>query len=90
MANVETVSVVFPAAATNRNETVLGAVLVHFPMMLKELGVTGNGVVTIKSNDPVKVESNFFCYAATVLSPHRNVLIFTQRMHKHTGRPFTR
>ena len=28
------------------------------------------------SNDPGKVESNFFCYAATVLSPHRNVLIF--------------
>ena len=26
----------------------------------------------------------FFCYAATVLSPHRNILIFTQRMHKPT------
>ena len=41
------------------------------------------------SNDPGKVYSNFFCYAATVLSPHRNVLIFTQRMHKlnlHEGR----
>ena len=36
------------------------------------------------SNDPGKVDSNFFCYAATVLSPHRNVLIFTQRMHKRT------
>ena len=36
------------------------------------------------SNDPGKVNSNFFCYAATVLSPHRNVLIFTQRMHKPT------
>ena len=36
----------------------------------------------ILSNDPGKVDSNFFCYAATVLSPHRNVLIFTQRMHK--------
>ena len=36
------------------------------------------------SNDPGKVDSNFFCYAATVLSPHRNVLIFTQRMHKPT------
>ena len=35
------------------------------------------------------MDSNFFCYAATVLSPHRNVLIFTQRMHKPTGRPFT-
>ena len=36
------------------------------------------------SNDPGKVESNFFCYAATVLTPHGNVLIFTQRMHKPT------
>ena len=36
------------------------------------------------SNDPGEVESSFFCYAATVLSPHRNVLIFTQRMHKPT------
>jgi len=36
------------------------------------------------SNDPGKVDSNFFCYEATVLSPHRNVLIFTQRMHKPT------
>ena len=36
------------------------------------------------SNDPGKVDSNFFCYAATVLSPNRNVLIFTQRMHKPT------
>ena len=36
------------------------------------------------SNDPGKVDSNFFCYAATVLSPRRNVLIFTQRMHKAT------
>ena len=38
----------------------------------------------ILSNDPGKVDSNFFCYAATVLSPHRNVLIFIQRMHKPT------
>ena len=36
------------------------------------------------SNDPGKVDSNFFCYAATVLSPHRKLLIFTQRMHKPT------
>ena len=36
------------------------------------------------SNDPGKVDSIFFCYAATVLSPHRKVLIFTQRMHKPT------
>ena len=36
------------------------------------------------SNDPGEVDSSFFCYAATVLSPHRNVLIFTQRMHKPT------
>ena len=41
------------------------------------------------SNDPGKVDSNFFCYEATVLSPHRNVLIFTQGMHKPTWRPFT-
>ena len=34
----------------------------------------------VLSNDPGKVDSNFFCYAATVLSPHRNVLIFTRRM----------
>ena len=38
----------------------------------------------VLSNDPGKVDRNFFCYAATVLSPHRNVLIFTQRMHKPT------
>ena len=36
------------------------------------------------SNDLGEVDSSFFCYAATVLSPHRNVLIFTQRMHKPT------
>ena len=41
------------------------------------------------SNDPGKVDSNFFCYAATVLSPHRNALIFTHNMHKPTLRPFT-
>ena len=40
--------------------------------------------VSILSNDMGKVDSNFFCYAATVLSSHRNVLIFTQRMHKPT------
>ena len=33
------------------------------------------------SNDPGKEYNNFFYYAATVLSPHRNVLIFTQRMN---------
>ena len=33
--------------------------------------------VSILSNDTGKVDSNFFCYAATVLSSHRNVLIFT-------------
>ena len=33
-------------------------------------------------NDPGKVESNFFCYAVTVLSPHRNVLIFAKRTRK--------
>ena len=41
-------------------------------------------ILIMLSNDPGKVDSNFFCYAATVLSPHRNVLIFTQRMHKPT------
>ena len=40
--------------------------------------------VSILSYDPGKVDSNFFCYAATVLSSHRNVLIVTQRMHKPT------
>ena len=44
---------------------------------------------TCLSNDPRKMDSNFFCYGATVLSPHRNVLSFTQRMHKPTWRPFT-
>ena len=41
-------------------------------------------IQVILSNDAGKVDSNFFCYAATVLSPYRNVLIFTQRMHKPT------
>ena len=41
------------------------------------------------SNDPCKVDSNFLCYAATGLYPHRNVIIFTQRMHKPTGRQLT-
>ena len=40
-------------------------------------------------NDLDKVETNFFCYVATVLSPHRNVIVFTQRMHKPAGSPFT-
>ena len=43
----------------------------------------------ILSNDPGKMDSNFFCYAATVLSPHRKLLIITERMHKPTWRPFT-
>ena len=41
------------------------------------------------SNDPCKVDSNFLCYVATGLSPHRNVIIFTQRMHKPIGRQLT-
>ena len=41
-------------------------------------------LVLTLSNDPGEVDSSLFCYAATVLSPHRNVLIFTQRMHKPT------
>ena len=51
------------------------------------VGVTVTSEEDLKhtlSNDPGKVDSNFFCYAATVLSPRRNVLIFTQRMHKPT------
>ena len=27
---------------------------------------------SLLSNGPGKMDSNFFCYAATVLSPHRN------------------
>ena len=56
-------------------------------IMLGEGLLTKGGLCMKKkslSNDPGKVDSNFFCYAATVLSPHRNVLIFTQRMHKPT------
>ena len=50
-----------------------------------------NDLTCMLSNDPGKVESNFFCYAAMCFPhPHRNVLIFTQRMHKPTERPFTR
>ena len=45
------------------------------------------GISAFLSNDPGKVDSNFFCYAAAVLSPNKNVLIFTQRMHKPTRRP---
>ena len=40
------------------------------------------------SNEPGKVESNLFCYAAMCFPAHKNVLIFTQRMHKPTERPF--
>ena len=36
----------------------------------------------IFSNDPGKVYSNFFCYAATVLSPHRKVYNFTCSPHR--------
>ena len=49
----------------------------------KRKSVIGNGNKLL-CDDPGEVESSFFCYAATVLSPHRNVLIFTQRMHKPT------
>ena len=51
-------------------------------LLLKNLRITSWGLYL--SNDPGMVDSNFFCYAATVLSPHRNVLIFTQGMHKPT------
>ena len=47
------------------------------------------GKYLLLSNDPCKVDSNFFSYVATVLSPHKNVIIFTQRMLKPTGRPLT-
>ena len=39
---------------------------------------------SLLSNDPGKMDSNFFCYAATVLSPHRKLLIITERMHQPT------
>ena len=41
--------------------------------------------IVFLSNDPGKVDSNFFCCAASLLSPHRNVLIYIQKMHKPTG-----
>ena len=43
----------------------------------KEWNVIGEAL----SNDPGKVDSSSFCYAATVLSLHGNALIFTHRMH---------
>ena len=46
-------------------------------------------IITFLSNDPGKVDSNFFCYAAAVLSLNKNVLIFTLIIHKPTRRPFT-
>ena len=51
----------------------------------KEWNVIGEAL----SNDPGKVDSNSFYYAATVLSPNGNALIFTHRMHKPTLRPLT-
>ena len=59
-----------PKCLASKQETKF---LPHLVILLKHL-----------SDDPGKVDSNFFCYAATVLFPHRNVLIFTQRMHKPT------
>ena len=58
-----------------RSKLELSNPLIKFPQLLQYL---------ILSNDPGKVDSNFFCYAASVLSPQRNVLIFKQRMHKPT------
>ena len=49
-----------------------------------QAGRARSNIVIALSNDLGKVDRNFFCYAATVLSPHRNVLILTQRMHKPT------
>ena len=56
---------------------------------MKEQQVLLGTFQRLLSNDPGKIESNFFCYADKVLSPLRNILIFTQRMHKPTERPFT-
>ena len=41
------------------------------------------------SNDPGKVDSRFFCYAATVLSTHRNVkfsFLHRECINLHEGR----
>ena len=44
-------------------------------------------LLRILSSYPGKVDSNFFCNAATVLSPHRNVLILNREcINLHRGR----
>ena len=65
-----------------RPKNCLLSVVVGLPYLLKNTSLRGGSKLyqELLSNDPDKVESNFFCYAATVLSPHRNVLIFTQRI----------
>ena len=35
-------------------------------------------LVDTLSNDPDEVESNFFCYAATVLSPHGTHFLYRE------------
>ena len=41
-------------------------------MRMENNKIVDRGGGKILSHDPGKVDSNFFCYAATVLSPHRN------------------
>ena len=51
----------------------------NFKMEVEQTNFVTHLLITIQlSNDPSKVDSNFFCYAATVLSPHWKVLIFTE------------
>ena len=77
--NVAVVTSVHPSIAAIREECVAA----QFEFNNVSVAET-DFIIKSLSNYPGKVDSNFFCYAATVLSPHRNVLIFTQRMHKPT------
>jgi len=81
-----------PTRVTSSTKSLIDLFLTNEPVKFATSGVSPIGcrdhsliyVSRKLSNDPGKVDSNFFCYAATVLSPHRNVLIFTQRLHKPT------
>ena len=77
--NVAVVISVHPSIAATREDCVAA----QFEFNHVSVAET-DFIIKSLSNYPGKVDSNFFCYAATVLSPHRNVLIFTQRMHKPT------
>ena len=77
--NVAVVTSVHPSIAAIREECVAA----QFEFNNVSVAET-DFIIKSLSNYPGKVDSNFFCYAATVLSPHRNVLIFAQRMHKPT------